>query len=942
MRLPSLAACLAVLCCAATAGAATYYVDYEAGDDTRAGTSRGAAWQHAPGDSAATGAAKAVKLQPGDVIQFKGGVVYRGTLTLTASGVRGKPIVYDGNAAGDWGKGKAIIEGSVPLKDLKRCADAAEALGNPHYKHIYRTTVPKGAKWNMLNVCQGLTPVAWSQAPNPADPVFQENPREYYQTDPHTPQTRSTIKVEALGGIGENSGRPLISMFDGTSHSAVIQEMTRGAEVKVTVPEPVTVVALSVSPQRRYVSPRQMSFVADGKEILRTELEHHPDKTVEQRFELPGPATFKTLVIRFHSAYQVPGRNARSYGAVQRIAGYNAEGENVLVTRRVSTLRHDKAFTQDDPRYYDGALLALYGSPNRVYYKRITGYDPSTHTIRFETLRYNEKPYSKGGAFAIVNNPRAIDMPGEYALVPGPEADGPDTLLVWPPDGTPENLTRGQYGNGIDCQASFVTVQGFWVRKQGWGGARGIRARVVGGGDVTIRDCKVTNLRGNGIGIYAGRMDYVLVDRCEVSNNAGHVKGILLRDGSHLVTRRCILHRNSSTALDYYTVTNGVVQNCLVTENRGMHANGLTFYVGCRNVLIEGNVVRGGNVGLTLQDGQNMIIRNNIIEGGLDGEPAIGLWAGKPYDNIVITNNVFRYHGSGGTDSTVGIYGGSRGSTGYAIVNNILDGISGNVLLKADLHHNLFTRYGPTMTEKRLGDNRLVADLDTLFVDAANHDYRPAPGSPAIDAGVVLTTLNAYDIEGTPRPQGKAVDIGPYEATPGRQAPDAEPRLIDPRSFEFSFAGYEIAPPPELKIVYEMRFPRREGAETIVLKGTDLTGEGGGKVNRRVSQGGYVSAWYKPGHWLEWTVDVPEAGAYELAIDHGSETTARRRLLLNGEPVEGLEAVHFPPTGDWSVFAKSGLEEPLMLRKGRNTVRFEQVEGHLNFKRLEFIPVVVK
>jgi hypothetical protein len=48
------------------------------------------------------------------------------------------------------------------------------------------------------------------------------------------------------------------------------------------------------------------------------------------------------------------------------------------------------------------------------------------------------------------------------------------------------------------------------------------------------------------------------------------------------------------------------------------------------------------------------------------------------------------------------------------------------------------------------------------FVNAAVHNYMPAPGSPAIDAGAAIPQVTA-DRAGTARPQGKAYDIGAYE-----------------------------------------------------------------------------------------------------------------------------------------------------------------------------------
>jgi len=50
-----------------------------------------------------------------------------------------------------------------------------------------------------------------------------------------------------------------------------------------------------------------------------------------------------------------------------------------------------------------------------------------------------------------------------------------------------------------------------------------------------------------------------------------------------------------------------------------------------------------------------------------------------------------------------------------------------------------------------------------LFVDPTSTNYQLQSGSPAIDAGAILTQVPAYDMNGTPRPQGAGWDIGAYE-----------------------------------------------------------------------------------------------------------------------------------------------------------------------------------
>ena len=107
-----------------------YYVDYSAGADSNAGTNASAAWQHCPGDPLATGVAGSTSLNPGDTVFFKGGVSYVlaasnptpqspvGGIALNWSGMAGNPITYDGNSAGNWGSGRAILTDNYGSNNL--------------------------------------------------------------------------------------------------------------------------------------------------------------------------------------------------------------------------------------------------------------------------------------------------------------------------------------------------------------------------------------------------------------------------------------------------------------------------------------------------------------------------------------------------------------------------------------------------------------------------------------------------------------------------------------------------------------------------------------------------------------------------------------------------------------------------------------------------------
>lgn len=103
--------------------ATNYFVDYVSGADTNAGTSSGAAWKHCPGDPAATNTAASATFSAGDNVFFKGGVSYVFTgatgIVCGQSGSVGNPITYDGNSAGTFGTGRAILTDNYGANNIK-------------------------------------------------------------------------------------------------------------------------------------------------------------------------------------------------------------------------------------------------------------------------------------------------------------------------------------------------------------------------------------------------------------------------------------------------------------------------------------------------------------------------------------------------------------------------------------------------------------------------------------------------------------------------------------------------------------------------------------------------------------------------------------------------------------------------------------------------------
>jgi|GEM_PF-3643018 len=259
--------CIAVFAVLFTAmgtriSATNYYVDFDGGNDDNAGTSPEAAFKHCPGefassanpgtpaksveedaeakdektesgpgtapdpnagDSVAGGKAKGTKLQPGDVVIFKGGVSYRGIVKNSASGQEGSPIVFDGNTGGTFGTGRAIIQGGELVSGWKKCANAADAMGNPEWTHLWYTDeVPANADPYLINLCQGEQMLyiavfpctdalaVWNDvalAMKPAELPNTENKAEHSFADPYFNQGSADAWNGAFIGLRAGANR---------------------------------------------------------------------------------------------------------------------------------------------------------------------------------------------------------------------------------------------------------------------------------------------------------------------------------------------------------------------------------------------------------------------------------------------------------------------------------------------------------------------------------------------------------------------------------------------------------------------------------------------------------------------------------------------------------------------------------------------------------------
>lgn len=609
-------ALVAMVGLSASAFATTYYVDYAGGDNRADGTSPRTAWKHSPGDTNATGNPAEIRLAAGDRIIFKGGVQYHGQIVLTVSGAAENPIVLDGNTAGNFGEGRAILDGGQVIGGWNRVQSAEQVGGNPRWSEIYYADIdvdvttnvsqnrfvphrkaPRDsqAPWQRVILADGehgILPIA--QSPKPSDPFYPDLPGDFYRSE------------ETLGTEGNQS-----------------------------------------------------------------------------------------VII---------------------------DPENL---------------TADDPSFYDGMMVGVHGGNNHVYFAPVIRFDPEGRRLlvpRFTARTYPQTRY------ALYNSVRLIRNPGEWAI--RPLGDGRSRVYLLPAraqEDAPTDISFPTYGTAITIRngASHHHIEGFLIQRYsgGEGGISVARARTRSQ-HITIRDCEIRFVSGHA-GIGLNYCDHIVIERCFIHHSPGWTTAIFLNRVNHYAVSDSRLVKNSGSGIRHYECREGVVRNNVILDHFGMHASAINVYEGCANVLLEGNYIQ--NTATINRNADNIIFRNNVIDGMGRTAIAMAMWTsgtvgGRAIRDVQFINNTF-VNVNPNVNWGAGLFGQGINSPsspeGLVIRNNIIDRMGGD--LPGTIQNNIFTR----SVEPRLRgeDYQVITDLQKLFIDPANGDFRRRPGGPAMEVG---------------------------------------------------------------------------------------------------------------------------------------------------------------------------------------------------------------
>jgi len=368
-----------------------------------------------------------------------------------------------------------------------------------------------------------------------------------------------------------------------------------------------------------------------------------------------------------------------------------------------------------------------------TYYVATTGYDgyPGTETQPFRTLSHGVSVLTPGDTLYVMSGTYAESLPdnipaGTSWSAPVTVAAAPGHTVTLKPNPGAKFVLHFQGAqqyiviDGLILDGTNVTYDTVKITTGGAGTAHHIR----------LQNSEIRNTTWNSGSYKQGILVTEGADWNELINLNVHHNGLDWHDhgiyieSSHNLVEKSIIHHNTGYGVHLYTSGSGGTNNNTVRDN-----------------LVHNNGTAGSTYtfGIILSSGSENTAYNNVV---WDNEGGIQVENGSPVNTTVYNNTI--YH-----NASSGMYVGSDSSN--AIIQNNLLYANGT----PEIHNS---------GEGTVLDHNLMG-TDPKFVNATSGDFRLQSNSPAIDAGIAVSSVTT-DIAGTLRPQGGGDDIGAFEVTP--------------------------------------------------------------------------------------------------------------------------------------------------------------------------------
>lgn len=431
-----------------------------------------------------------------------------------------------------------------------------------------------------------------------------------------------------------------------------------------------------------------------------------------------------------------------------------------------------------DGATFSGNFTERQGGGMRVYYQE--GHDDLYFRVQDCTFENNRASFGGGLYFLLLNERCVIDVlfcnfvgnavepmlagwgqsyGGLGIVAAGPPAGDIDIVI----DGCvfEENSSTGNhsafgletYGQHIDLNLGTSTFRenvntGFFA-------TAGIWPYASGSVDAVIGNCLFENNNspysaGLDLGPYAGTNHYHVHSCRFLNNHATYLGGALtlfssIGSTADFNVSNCEMTGNTAgeRAGAIWILTNSDdfqarLDQCEIRNNQSPWGSAVGAFwtsdipagipvgavVSLESSLVAGNT---GGAAIALDSFPGLRLLNSTVAGN-HGGLLLSDSGGVTLQNTILYNPGYPEYQAGTADVAFASNGG----------NLVGDGSLAGFLLPSDLQN-----------------------LDPLFIGGG--DYRLAPGSPCIDAGVDLANLPVYDLDGNIRVFGAAADIGAYE-----------------------------------------------------------------------------------------------------------------------------------------------------------------------------------